>query len=624
MINENILTELKQLKQSIEEVSVYDLNVYSSMELYSRVAGKINELIKEVMTYQGLLSEELLKELDYINNHLDTFLYEIRTNSEMAINDMNIAKDEMIEQVTNKINENQLLINSLLNYSNRLSYLERMLDLLFSENVSHRTKLLLEGNHLSLTNSKEGLIQINSTGGNTLVNLYKKTWKAGFTSIYELTVGKKYTFISNFISEVNGTYVIETNKTWSEYARFDLKEGNNFIKAVFTIDDKFNKTEGFNIAGRGVNNSIEHINSILIEGDYTNKPIPDYFTGMQSSFEDKLVTQEMVDSGKELAENLGKYRVDYKVTGKNKFDGKLEVGSLDDVGINMSNNTYRRSLNHVPVIPNTRYEFRVNDEKGYGRMFFYDKNKTFISSTINNQNDILITPVNCHYIRFRIDMLAYLSEHPMDESTVKYQLEEGSTATPYEPYKESIKTYYLNSPLLEGDTIEEKNGNVYHVHRWKQINDFSSFTISKGATPSYQRYHLVLKEKAYPEKETLKNIISNKFKNDIDSENSIFKYATGEEMVFLVSPTISTVSDFRQYLIDNNVVIAYKLASPQYELISENDDLIMKCFNGCSIDYDSIIPVEITDVTFTGEGTSSTNLLVDDVDLENDEITREV
>ena len=105
MINENILTELKQLKQSIEEVSVYDLNVYSSMELYSRLVGKINELIKEVITYQELLSEELLKELDYINNHLDTFLYEIRTNSEMAINDMNIAKDEMIEQVNNQINE---------------------------------------------------------------------------------------------------------------------------------------------------------------------------------------------------------------------------------------------------------------------------------------------------------------------------------------------------------------------------------------------------------------------------------------------------------------------------------------------------------------------------------------
>ena len=71
MINENILTELKQLKQSIEEVSVYDLNVYSSMELYSMLVGKINELIKEVITYQGLLSEELLKELDYINNQIN-------------------------------------------------------------------------------------------------------------------------------------------------------------------------------------------------------------------------------------------------------------------------------------------------------------------------------------------------------------------------------------------------------------------------------------------------------------------------------------------------------------------------------------------------------------------------
>ena len=46
------------------------------------------------------------------------------------------------------------------------------------------------------------------------------------------------------------------------------------------------------------------------------------------------------------------------------------------------------------------------------------------------------------------------------------QLEEGTEATEYEPYKEHIKTYYLNSPLLEGDTIEDNGNNVVHVHRY--------------------------------------------------------------------------------------------------------------------------------------------------------------
>ena len=68
---------------------------------------------------------------------------------------------------------------------------------------------------------------------------------------------------------------------------------------------------------------------MLFEGDYTNKPIPqEVLEGMQSTFEDKLITQDMVDAGEELAENLGKYRVGVTVRGKNLFDGKLELGAL--------------------------------------------------------------------------------------------------------------------------------------------------------------------------------------------------------------------------------------------------------------------------------------------------------
>ena len=32
---------------------------------------------------------------------------------------------------------------------------------------------------------------------------------------------------------------------------------------------------------------------MLLEGDYTDKPIPDYFTGMKSSFEDKVVPENL-------------------------------------------------------------------------------------------------------------------------------------------------------------------------------------------------------------------------------------------------------------------------------------------------------------------------------------------
>ena len=57
----------------------------------------------------------------------------------------------------------------------------------------------------------------------------------------------------------------------------------------------------------------------LLEGSLVEKAIPkETFEGLKNSFEDNLVTQAMVDSGKESLENLGKYKVEYRVTGKNK------------------------------------------------------------------------------------------------------------------------------------------------------------------------------------------------------------------------------------------------------------------------------------------------------------------
>ena len=43
------IDELKnQLKNSINEISVYDFNSYTSIELYYKIANKVNEIIKEL------------------------------------------------------------------------------------------------------------------------------------------------------------------------------------------------------------------------------------------------------------------------------------------------------------------------------------------------------------------------------------------------------------------------------------------------------------------------------------------------------------------------------------------------------------------------------------------------
>ena len=49
------------------------------------------------------------------------------------------------------------------------------------------------------------------------------------------------------------------------------------------------------------------------------------------------------------------------------------------------------------------------------------------------------------------------------------QIEEGTTITEYEQYKGYTKTLYLNSPLLEGDSIEVSGNDIVHVHRYKEV-----------------------------------------------------------------------------------------------------------------------------------------------------------
>ncbi len=180
-----------------------------------------------------------------------------------------------------------------------------------------------------------------STVYTLILNIRKNT--LGSKSLIVLTsfAGSNNEYKDCFCDANNGSLTIPGGKTgilvYKLTSLSDLSSSTVLFRSFFNNVDTIENCE-------------VEMSVILLEGDYTGKPIPDYFEGLQSTFEDNLVTQEMVDNGEEVADNLGKYRVDYKSV---REDGTV-----------------------------------------------------------------------------------------------------GST-----------KTLYLNSPVLEEDTIEEKDGGVYHVHR---------------------------------------------------------------------------------------------------------------------------------------------------------------
>ena len=189
------------------------------------------------------------------------------------------------------------------------------------------------GNHIVLQGDIDGNCRPVITG-NTLVNLcsfnkYPFILKGvnGQTIIqdkFRITDSTKiYTFILDLYdvsNENNDSIFLDFGGgRGTPSLVFNPIENNRYIVKVtniVSIDDLWIYFIGNSTASATVKSII------ILEGDYTDKPIPDYFEGLQSTFEDNLVTQEMVDSGEEVADNLGKYKVNYYISGKPQRFGK--------------------------------------------------------------------------------------------------------------------------------------------------------------------------------------------------------------------------------------------------------------------------------------------------------------
>ena len=463
------------------------------------------------------------------------------------------------------------------------------------------------GNHIALQGDVNGSCRP-VIEGNTLVNLlsYIKSasninWKCEFP-VNCIKENTDYTVIFELYDIVNSDAINELflsieNVAYAQQTIVDFTEGikiANITTRNSTSDPALDLSQTVNLCcwiPKGTTSSYSIKNIIILEGDYTDKPIPDYFEGLQSSFEDKLVTQEMIDNGEEEADNLGKYRVDYKVTGKNKVP-YVEVGDiLQNSGQEIDNPTISRT-GYIFMKANKTYYITNNSVTGsewYANMW-YDKNKTFLRAGYEAST---VTPKQDMYLRIKI-------HNPNSEEWI-VQVEEGTVATAYEPYKEHIKTLYLNSPLLEGDTIEEKDGGIYHVHRYKKVvlNGNENWTKAAISGEVFSQFIYQPGDKANctpicdklpvkPKSELIENdiIVSEGVR---DSVSSLQICINNDRL-----PS-NTATDFKQWLSENPLTVVYQLASPTYEVISTNDSVLMDSYANGHLDVDSAVPVDKVD-----------------------------
>ena len=354
---------------------------------------------------------------------------------------------------------------------------------------------------------------------------------------------------------------------------------------------------------------------MVVEGDYTNYDFTDY------------------DSTKG-----GKYKVDFKVTGKNKFDfNKLNSTSYGQPNLNV---VWDRINQQYTISGSTSRQYVTVGE--YYDTDTFKHGKTYTVKNYISNNDTVIQFVISYkhpitgkdtYIVSRLGKNTFTYDKSwgamhvycqidnildnISPFTLKFQIEEGTKTTTYESYKEYTKTLYLNTPLLEGDTIEQSGNDIVHVHRYnKVVLDGSNYVPARGGTFNSAKYRWVL----YKNDNILKftgdpNILINDrypLSTPIGTWGSDNNYIEGitinsqDSSLLLYLDKYKDGSDDSKTLLikelqANPITVAYELATPTQEIISTNDNLLLDSYVNGHLDVDSIVPID--KVVFQSYGT---------------------
>ena len=381
----------------------------------------------------------------------------------------------------------------------------------------------------------------------------------------------------------NTQYTLYVNKDTTNtltYRLGDYIEINSPSKFTFTTPSTLtDKTLRIDSKGAKVKDLM------LIEGTPTNDSIG-YFDGLKSSYECEQVTDEN-------DENYGKYKVDIKVVGKNLVSGTTP---------NCYQN-YNTSNNNFSIVANNKCSvtdfIRVIPGKTYigtglnGGGAYYDKNKKPILPMDRDLRKPFTVPTGAYYL------IANLWTNPTGEGNI--QIEEGNTATEYEPYFESKQTIYLNSPLLKGDEIVWKDNKIQHYHKMKTVvfdgsDDEGWFfrSNSNGCSRFYRNDNtLALNPKI------LCDTLNSDITLTLDSVNEgISGHSSSHEFrIYLNEHRLSTqdVVGLRQWLQANPVTVVYELETPYYEEISDYP-LKLNVIANSSLSTESTI--QVTNISF--------------------------
>lgn len=479
-----------------------------------------------------------------------------------------------------------------------------------------------QSNIIHLEGSGDGVVVVDSIEGNTLVNLRGEMnthnchwilnngwWELDKDDVLFLDFkailkpNSIYTVVYELKSENNcGVQrgFRKDNGSWIGTSTSSNKQGLNVV-AITTTNEEVNRLT-FHKKPYETTDKVSIRNVMILEGDWTDKEIPPYFEGLQSSFEEKVNDE-------------GKYEIEILMKNKNLLDLKNPV----NVGYTPAKMEGDKIVLNSSGVEGERISmaFPVYMKKGSTYRFSY--------SNIEGNSEVLGSTVQMHPNLHQNGQFGISTKNPFTwdrESGIYYariynmfvagtvkanvQLEENSVATTYvEPKQNKIKLL-LNSPLLKGDKLEVVNGKLCHYHKmgkvlldgsenWKHFSDSWGVMFDSYSLSGKIRGELTLLTDKIPVLPFTSTETSFCCKGSGNYED--------RERIFIKNPPniqMKDVQNFKQWLQNNPITVVYELAQPYYEevLNEYGEPILLEGYENGTIYIDSTI-VPTTTVRYT-------------------------
>lgn len=299
--------------------------------------------------------------------------------------------------------------------------------------------------------------------------------------------------------------------------------------------------------------------------DSAEEPFVDISLQGESTQNGTLTPENKVD-----IENI-EGNIEFKVEGKNRFNGTLKSGLIlaADGKTYVTNNNYVCSENYIEIEGSKTYTI-LNKGKLSGIYYVleYDVNKNFIkSSNSSNSNSFSVTvSSNCKFIRVEIGSSA---NPPTIETLQDFQIEEGLTATEYEPHKSQVATFTLGEEkLMEGSYLADDG--IHHSR--KQIVFDGSDDENWTTNGTKQGYGILIDNVGG---NAVGNVTSSVLCDKLTAvpQNTIYNGSaingvasfggTTHKLYVRFDSTITSVALLKEKLSQNPITVEYDLAEPE-------------------------------------------------------------